>query len=103
MKIHKNARLTPKGREILVCRIVKDGLRVEEAAQASGVSARAAYTSGWPGIARRDENVSMTVLRVLSVARIAPRRRNGKQSLTCPRNCTKKPDHLRQIFSRIKV
>ena len=33
MKIHKNARLTPKGREILVCRIVNEGLRVEEAAQ----------------------------------------------------------------------
>ena len=43
MKIHKNARLTPKGREILVRRIVNGGLRVEEAAQASGVSARTAY------------------------------------------------------------
>ena len=31
MNIHKNARLTPKGREILVCRIVNEGLRVEEA------------------------------------------------------------------------
>ena len=30
MKIHKNARLTPKGREILVRRIVNGGLRVEE-------------------------------------------------------------------------
>ena len=43
MKIHKNARLTPKGREILVRRIVNGGLRVEEAAQASGVSVRTAY------------------------------------------------------------
>ncbi len=43
MKSHKNARLTPKGREILVCRIVNEGLRVEEAAQASGVSVRTAY------------------------------------------------------------
>ena len=34
MNIHKNARLTPKGREILVRRIVNEGLRVEEAAQA---------------------------------------------------------------------
>ena len=42
MKIHKNARLTPKGREILVRRIVNGGLRVEEAAQASGVSVRTA-------------------------------------------------------------
>ncbi|MXW64809.1 MAG: hypothetical protein F4Y00_03360 [Bacteroidetes bacterium SB0662_bin_6] len=42
MKIHKNARLTPKGREILVCRIVNEGLRVEEAArirpESTGVS-----------------------------------------------------------------
>ena len=38
MNIHKNARLTPKDRAILVRRIVEEGLRVEEAAQASGVS-----------------------------------------------------------------
>ena len=43
MNIHKNARLTPRGREILVSRIIEDGLRVEEAAQASGVSVRTAY------------------------------------------------------------
>ena len=43
MNIHKNARLTPKGREILVRRIVNGGLRIEEAAQASGVSVRTAY------------------------------------------------------------
>ena len=79
MKIHKNARLTPKGREILVCRIVNEGLRVEEAAQASGVSVRTAYK--WLARYRdRDEKVCRTVLRVLSAARIAPRRRNGRQS-----------------------
>ena len=33
MNIHKNARLTPKGREILVCRIVNEGLRVRSAAR----------------------------------------------------------------------
>ncbi len=43
MKIHKNSRLTPKGRELLVKRIVNDGIRIEEAAQASGVSVRTAY------------------------------------------------------------
>ena len=43
MNLHKNARLTPKGREILVHRIIEGGLRVEEAAQASGVSVRTAY------------------------------------------------------------
>lgn len=43
MNIHNNARLTPRGREILVRRIVEDGLRPEEAAQASGVTVRTAY------------------------------------------------------------
>ena len=43
MNIHKNARLTPQGREILVRRMLEEGLRVEEAAQASGVSVRTAY------------------------------------------------------------
>ena len=43
MNIHKNARLTSKGREILVRRMLEEGLRVAEAAQASGVSVRTAY------------------------------------------------------------
>ena len=43
MNLHRNARLTPKGRAILVRRMVEEGLRAEEAAQASGVSVRTAY------------------------------------------------------------
>ncbi|MCD0245715.1 IS481 family transposase [Xanthomonas melonis] len=43
MNIHKHARLTPRGRALLVQRIVEHGLRVEEAAHASGVSVRTAY------------------------------------------------------------
>ena len=43
MNIHNNARLTFRGRELLVKRIVEQGLRVEEAAQASGVGVRTAY------------------------------------------------------------
>ncbi|MBH8372582.1 IS481 family transposase [Pseudomonas aeruginosa] len=42
MNTHKHARLTPHGRALLVQRVT-DGLRVEEAAQAVGVSARTAY------------------------------------------------------------
>ena len=48
MNIHHNARLTFRGRELLVKRIVEQGLRVEEAAQASGVSVRTAYK--WSGV-----------------------------------------------------
>ena len=36
MNIHKYARLTPHGREVLVRRILEEGLRVAEAAHASG-------------------------------------------------------------------
>ena len=43
MNVHNNARLTPRGRAILIDRIVHEGLRAEEAAQASGVSVRTAY------------------------------------------------------------
>ena len=42
MNLHKHARLTPRGRALLVRRI-QHGLRVEEAAQAAGVSVRTAY------------------------------------------------------------
>lgn len=43
MNSHKNARLTVHGRALLVKRIVEEGLRPQEAAQAMGVSARTAY------------------------------------------------------------
>lgn len=43
MNTYKNARLTVHGRELLVNRIVEQGLRPEEAAQAAGVSVRTAY------------------------------------------------------------
>ena len=52
MNIHNNARLTFRGREILVKRIVEQGLRVEEAAQAAGVSVRTAYK--WLGRYRHE-------------------------------------------------
>ena len=43
MNLHKHARLTPRGRALLVERVVDHGLRVEEAAHAAGVSVRTAY------------------------------------------------------------
>ena len=44
MNLHKHARLSPRGRALLVDRILIQGLRVEEAAHAAGVSVRTAYT-----------------------------------------------------------
>ena len=43
MNLHKHARLTPRGRALLVDRILVQGLRIEEAAHAAGVSVRTAY------------------------------------------------------------
>ena len=43
MNNHKNARLTVHGRSLLVRRVVEEGLRPAEAAQAVGVSVRTAY------------------------------------------------------------
>lgn len=42
MNLHKHARLTPRGRALLVQRMLT-GLRAEDAAQAAGVSVRTAY------------------------------------------------------------
>jgi len=60
MNVHKNARLTPRGRALLVRRIVEEGLRPVEAAQAAGVSSRTAYkwlrrfeAEGWAGLEDR--------------------------------------------------
>lgn len=43
MNTHKGARLSAFSRALLVRRIVREGLRAEEAAQAAGVSVRTAY------------------------------------------------------------
>lgn len=42
MKLHANAPLGPKGRAIMVRRVVEDGLTLTEAAEAAGVSVRTA-------------------------------------------------------------
>jgi transposase len=43
MNIHKNARLTPQGRVLMVRRITREGWRVADAAAAAGLSERRAY------------------------------------------------------------
>jgi transposase len=43
MNVHKNARLTPQGRLLLVERITQQGWRVPEAARAAGLSTSRAY------------------------------------------------------------
>ena len=48
MDIHKNARLTPQSRALLVDRVLADGWTVAEASHAAGVSER----TGWKWLAR---------------------------------------------------
>lgn len=43
MNLHKHARLTPRGRALLVEPVLEHGLRVDEAAHAAGVSVHTAY------------------------------------------------------------
>jgi transposase InsO family protein len=43
MNVHKNARLTPQGRALLVHRVRHDGWRVSDAAAAAGLSERQAF------------------------------------------------------------
>ena len=43
MNTHQNARLTPHGRALLVRRVIDEGLRPAEVAQAQGVSVRTVY------------------------------------------------------------
>lgn len=47
MNVHKNARLTPRGRALMINRIERDGWTVKRSAEASGVSVRTAYA--WLG------------------------------------------------------
>ncbi|MEG1767748.1 MAG: IS481 family transposase [Comamonas sp.] len=43
MNSHKHAALTPRGRALLVCRVLHEGWKVSLASQAAGVSQRTAY------------------------------------------------------------
>ena len=43
MNVHKNARLTPQGRALLVRRVREESWRVEDAAAAAGISERSAF------------------------------------------------------------
>ncbi len=43
MNVHKNARMTPHGRALLVSRVRSEGWKVTDAAQAAGVSTRTGY------------------------------------------------------------
>ena len=69
MSQHPNARLTPRGRELL-CRRVAGGMRVSDAARQMGVSRQTA--SKWLARARRGEPMSDRSSRPRRLARLTP-------------------------------
>ena len=79
MNVHKNARLTPCGRALMVSRILKEGWSVAASAQAAGVSERTCRK--WLGRRRREPSEDFTD------RSSAPRR--------CPRRVS--PSHTAQI------
>jgi len=67
MNVHKNARLTPRGRALMVSRILDQDWSVTAAAEAAGVSERTAHNGL---LARRPFNVAAVAL-ANKTARIA--------------------------------
>jgi hypothetical protein len=66
MKLHANARLSVKGRELLVDRVERKKWSVMEVAEAAGITERTAH-KWWLGTGRREQPVCW----------IAPPRRCG--------------------------
>ena len=71
MKLHANARLSLKGRELLVDRVSSAGWSLTQAAEAAGVSDRTAR-SGWPATAPRASAGCWIVPRRRGRCRTAP-------------------------------
>lgn len=59
MRAHRNAKTTPKGRAVLVKRVLQEGWSVRQAARGSGVSKRTC-TNGWLAIAPEASRRSQT-------------------------------------------
>jgi transposase InsO family protein len=57
MRLHGNARLTPRGRKLLVARVCDERVSLQEAARAAGVSTRTA--SKWVGRYRREGSAGL--------------------------------------------
>jgi transposase InsO family protein len=91
MNVHKNARLTPQGRLLMVCRIEDHGWKIADAAAAAGLSVRRAYH--WLGRYRAGGEIdlhdrSSTPARYrdpVPAGRVAEIERLRRQRLTGPR------------------
>jgi transposase InsO family protein len=75
MNVHKNARLTPAGRAVMISRIEGEGWPVRRAAEACGISRRTAYR--WLGRHRR--GASEDFMDRSSAPRRCPRRTSAQR------------------------
>ncbi|WP_414494161.1 IS481 family transposase, partial [Stenotrophomonas maltophilia] len=109
MNNHKNARLTPFSRELLVRRIVVEGLRTEEAAQACGVSVRTAYkwlarfrAEGPEGLQNRSSRPRSTphATRLEDVEDVAARRRERQTYRTISQATGVPPSTISRLMRR---
>lgn len=84
MNNHKNARLTVHGRALLVQRVIDEGLRPAEVAQAMGVSARTVYK--WLSRFREEGRAGL------------------RDRSSCPRRCphATPPERRQQVLARRK-
>ena len=90
MNVHKNARLTARGRALMIGRICSEGWRVGAAAEASGVSERTAYrwlarhrAGGEPALHDRSSAPARCPHRI-SAERVSEIERLRRQRLTGP-------------------
>ena len=90
MNIHKNARLTPQGRALLVTRVQTEGWQVADPAVAVGVSKEPRFV-GWHGIGRAASVPSRTAARRPPDAPIEPTPRPSRQSSGCGANAKNQP------------
>jgi leucine-zipper of insertion element IS481 len=77
MKLHAIARLSVKGRELLIDRILTQSWSLAQAAEAAGVSDRTAL-SGSPGFAWRASRACWIAPRPQSALLLAPRRSESR-------------------------
>ena len=98
MNSHKHARLTPKGRALLVDRVLNEGWTVQEASLAAGVSRRTTYkwlrrfeAEGLPGLFDRSSKPHRS-----PTAIPARKRRRIEQLLAAPR-VVRAPEALRAL------
>ncbi len=112
MNLHKHARLSPRGRALLVDRILVQGLRIEEAAHAAGVSVRTAYKwlkryreEGPDGLTDRSSrpHSSPHALSPVTVAQVLEQRRSRQTYRQIAQRLSVAPSTIARVLRRAGV